>query len=199
MRENPVGRAHGKDHPPTIVRYRGISSSFRMPSHARPATRQLPLPGPIGRTAELAKLRVFLSQTSGVLLISGEAGIGKSRLVQEARSLPEAAGISSLVGRSFEADRALPYAPALDLLQNLRDLLGPTEIARLAGPASVDLAHLLPELAPQTHPPATFPDDESAKRRLRQRVLHLWKPLLRLRRMCLLPSRRNGPAWKLYL
>ena len=67
----------------------------------------------IGRSVEFATLQAFLTQSSGLLLISGEAGIGKSRLVREARSLAHDRGIRVLEGRCFEADRALPFAPAM--------------------------------------------------------------------------------------
>ena len=49
-----------------------------------------------------------------VVVLSGEAGIGKSRLVQEARShfVSREQGLT-ITGRCFEPDRALPYAPLL--------------------------------------------------------------------------------------
>jgi DNA-binding CsgD family transcriptional regulator len=121
----------------------------------------------IGRETELDALRAFLSEDGGVLLVSGEAGVGKSRLVREARSLAVASSLRVLEGQSFEADRAHPFAPALDLLRGLADRRGIEEIARVAGPGVVELGRLLPELAPGTS--LSEPDDrdlETAKRRL---------------------------------
>ena len=48
-----------------------------------------------------------------IALISGEAGIGKSRLVRELRNqLPPS--IMLLQGNCFEADQTLPYAPIVE-------------------------------------------------------------------------------------
>jgi predicted ATPase len=75
----------------------------------------------IGRTHELttlyALIDVDMSQQVQSALISGEAGIGKSRLVTEARSYAKAQGFLPLQGSCFQADTSYPYAPLLDLLR----------------------------------------------------------------------------------
>ena len=55
----------------------------------------------------------------GTLLVSGEAGIGKSRLVRAMVERARALGFVALQGACFEADRAHPYAPVLDLVRTL--------------------------------------------------------------------------------
>jgi hypothetical protein len=74
----------------------------------------------IGRQLELTTLRALIDQTKGgqVVLISGEAGIGKSRLVAEAKAYAEEQGFLLLLGNCFPTDRSYPYAPILDLLQS---------------------------------------------------------------------------------
>jgi predicted ATPase/DNA-binding CsgD family transcriptional regulator len=124
-------------------------------------------PVTIGRRAELEALRIFLDRDGGLLLISGEAGVGKSCLVREARGLAAERGLRVLEGRCFEADRALPFAPALDILRALVDSHGTAETLRLAGAAAPELSRLLPELsADSTTVDPDRVDRAAAKRRL---------------------------------
>lgn len=135
----------------------------------RPRSRYLS-PVTIGREAEIAALRAFLGQEGGVLLLAGEAGIGKSRLLAEARAIADSLGMETVIGRSFEADRALPYAPAIDLLQSLIEAHGAPAIADLAGVAASDLALLAPELGVAEAPMANH---ELTRRRLRDAFARL--------------------------
>jgi predicted ATPase len=74
----------------------------------------------IGRNAELTALQACLESAArgqgGIVLLSGEAGIGKSRLVAELQRSAEAFDFQLLGGQCFPTDRACPYAPLLDLL-----------------------------------------------------------------------------------
>ncbi len=74
----------------------------------------------VGRSTELTALQDCLEAAArgqgGVVLLSGEAGIGKSRLAAELRRSAEAQGFQLLGGQCFPTDRACPYAPLLDLL-----------------------------------------------------------------------------------
>ncbi len=75
----------------------------------------------IGRTAELTALHLLVdrarSGTGQIVLLSGEAGIGKSRLAAEAKTYATAQGFLLLRGQCFPTDRSCPYAPLLDLLR----------------------------------------------------------------------------------
>src|SRR5258708_32804617 len=75
----------------------------------------------IGRDADLTVLQGWLDRARGgtgqTILIAGEAGIGKSRLVAAAREHAIELGFGVLEGHCFEPDRALPYAPLADLLK----------------------------------------------------------------------------------
>ena len=72
----------------------------------------------IGRVQELTTLRLLVDRVhsgeSQVALVSGEAGIGKSRLVAEAKASAAARGFLLLEGQCFQTDSASPYAPLLD-------------------------------------------------------------------------------------
>jgi len=64
-----------------------------------------------------------------MVLISGEAGVGKSRLAKETVARAVAYSFLCLTGRCFETDRAIPYALLLDLLQAFRAPRPKDEIA----------------------------------------------------------------------
>src|SRR5579859_6266420 len=125
------------------------------------------LVGRIGQFATLQRLIEQAKQGEGhVVLISGEAGIGKSRLVAEAKTYAVAQGFLLLQGNCFPTDLTYPYAPLLDLL---RSLLASDPSAALA--ASVEtlarnIFPLLPELAPDQAIPLTRLEPEQEKHRL---------------------------------
>ncbi len=114
------------------------------------------------------------SNQGQVALISGEAGIGKSRLVRELRAqFPPTALLTQ--GHCFEADQTLPYAPIADLLRAYIATLPPSHRASLL---TAELSRLLPEVAHE------FPDlaameatGNIEKRRLHQALLNLFGSL----------------------
>jgi len=132
----------------------------------------------IGREVSLASFaRVFEQVKHGqghTVLVSGEAGIGKSRLVAEARAQMGPEQVCFLQGACFEQDRALPFAPLVDLLRSL--LLGGSRAAFLPhlAPFAPELIKLVPELAiflPDVRPtPVLSPEEE--KRRFFATLTH---------------------------
>ena len=82
------------------------------------------------------------------ILISGEAGIGKSRLVREATKIASASGFLVLKGHCFQHERAWPYTPLLDCLRTYFATLSQAELA--ANPTIREVVRLLPELLPYT-------------------------------------------------
>src|SRR5215469_3550315 len=74
----------------------------------------------IGREREAATLYALIDQVrrgqGQVVLLSGEAGIGKSRLAAEGKRQANEQGFLVLQGTCFPSDRSSPYAPLLDLL-----------------------------------------------------------------------------------
>jgi ABC-type oligopeptide transport system substrate-binding subunit/class 3 adenylate cyclase len=75
----------------------------------------------VGRSRELGIGRDAVdglrSGRGGVLVVSGEPGIGKTRLLLELRSLAEREGIRWLEGRCVSYGESLPYWPFRDLLR----------------------------------------------------------------------------------
>ncbi|MFF7447006.1 MULTISPECIES: AAA family ATPase [unclassified Streptomyces] len=104
----------------------------------------------VGRTEELNALRDALARAAEgepqALLIGGEAGVGKTRLVEEFATAAGAEGALVVLGGCVEigAD-GLPFAPFSTALRALRRDL-PAEMAAAAAGQEEELARLLPEL-----------------------------------------------------
>src|SRR6202020_1424001 len=103
------------------------------------------------------------------VLLGGEAGVGKSRLVGEFAGRAAAAGARGLTGGcpGLGADR-LPFAPFTAVLRGLVHEMGADAIAAmLPGRTTRELARLLPELGE----PETGGDPGEARARLFEEAL----------------------------
>jgi DNA-binding SARP family transcriptional activator len=136
----------------------------------RPLERQGPPPRPkdaplIGRRAELGRLEALAGEACdsalAIVVIEGEDGVGKTRLLDElAARLP---GVGLGRGACSELERHLPYVP---LASALREALGSSAIADAGLPA---LAAVFPELGPG--PPASPRSEAEAL----ESVVGLWR------------------------
>jgi DNA-binding CsgD family transcriptional regulator/tetratricopeptide (TPR) repeat protein len=109
----------------------------------------------VGRTGELARLAAALASRGEcpALVVAGEAGIGKTRLVREfARSVEDGGGLAIIGGCLETGGELLPYAPFVEALDSLRDRLGDD---LFKGPAGSELATLVPALGSK---PASGPE-----------------------------------------
>jgi predicted ATPase len=105
----------------------------------------------IGRRDEMASLAAALRRAEGgepaVVLIGGEAGVGKTRLVAELVAAGSAAGFCVLTGQCIELGaEGLPLAPLVDALRALARVTPAGELRELLGVPGSGLARLLPEL-----------------------------------------------------
>ncbi len=126
-----------------------------------------------GRTGELAFLQRTLRQTPAAVLVGGEAGVGKTRLIQE--FLNANRDVRSLVGGCLKiSEEGLPFAPFGAALRRLVREIGVEGVtALLPGGAPGGLARLLPEFGePDTETGAT-----EARIRLFDHVLLLFERL----------------------
>ncbi|GAA3007155.1 LuxR C-terminal-related transcriptional regulator [Actinokineospora diospyrosa] len=71
----------------------------------------------VGRAGELARLSSV--SAPALLLVAGEAGIGKSRMVEELRGHPDLLGHHWLVGECLPLREPFPLGPVLDALKGL--------------------------------------------------------------------------------
>ncbi|HEV2784432.1 MAG TPA: AAA family ATPase [Actinophytocola sp.] len=86
--------------------------------------RRVSVPELIGRRAELAALQAALADTASggqVVLIQGDAGVGKTRLVQTFAQRARAAGSTVLTGGCLQFEADIPYAPFVEALRGLPD------------------------------------------------------------------------------
>jgi predicted ATPase len=136
-------------------------------------------PTPVGRIEELELLEAARVRAAdgepAVVLVGGEAGIGKTRLVAELTARA-ADGTRVLAGGCVPVgDGILPYAPIVEALRALLADLGVDAVRELAGPSWRELARLLPTLG---EPDRTILSDQAAQPQLFELVLGL------LRRLC---------------
>jgi len=117
-----------------------------------------------GRAAERARLAaVWRAAASGhprLVLVTGEAGVGKTRLADELRAQP---GAVTAEARAYPAEGPLAYGVAAAWL---RSAPVAARLSRLGRPDLTELARLLPELAARATPPEPLPEAE-----LRHRLL----------------------------
>jgi DNA-binding CsgD family transcriptional regulator len=80
----------------------------------------------VGRAAELSALVAILAEgiaTGGrVALVGGDAGIGKSRLLEALLARARTSGARTLIGHCAEAEARRPFGPFIDSLRGLRDV-----------------------------------------------------------------------------
>src|SRR5262245_58700921 len=114
----------------------------------------MPEPSIVGRERELAALAGWLDEaTTGrgvIALVSGEPGIGKTRILEAATTRAKDRGFAVVWGRAWEVSSAPPYWPWIEALRGL--------LARPHGRDGAEtLLALLPELDRATGAPLADP------------------------------------------
>ncbi len=161
-----------------------ISPMFPAPPASRPPGAEIaPVPGTpsplVGREREVALLDAVLDATHAaepdrpLLLLAGEPGIGKTRLLQAAAQRAITAGWTVLAGGCHRRGGQQPYSPLLDALARYLHAVPPDRLrGALAGCAW--LVRLLPELTALLEPlPAGTVPPEQERRLLFAAVARL--------------------------
>jgi predicted ATPase len=126
----------------------------------------------VGRQEELGRLHLALQSAAAgeptTVLIAGEAGVGKTRLVEQfAAQVDDHAQL--LLGRCLQlSGGGLPYGAIIDALRDLTRSPGPVGPEGLIDPASDDLRRLLPDAALTR---STEPISDFAQSRLFESIL----------------------------
>ena len=117
------------------------------PSSAAAASDAAPFVGRAAEFALLSGLVARLGAGSGfTVLLEGEPGIGKSRLLREIERHARALGLPTLATHCYEIERATPYQPVLDLVTRALDQVPDFALRTLAPVSLAELAALVPEI-----------------------------------------------------
>jgi class 3 adenylate cyclase len=107
-------------------------------------------PDLIGRDAELSVLEDALLATlrgdGRVVIVGGEAGMGKTRLVNELKVRARRLNCIVMSGACSEAELSLPYLPFLEAVGNHLATENLPKLRERLGPAADELAHLFPQM-----------------------------------------------------
>jgi ABC-type oligopeptide transport system substrate-binding subunit/DNA-binding SARP family transcriptional activator len=104
----------------------------------------------VGRAKELAFLedcwQAAMAGRATLVLISGEAGVGKTRLVHEFAHRLRSQGARVLCGRCYEFERMLPYQPIADALRTVLPNLTSSQLLGFPAWTLVEIARLVPTI-----------------------------------------------------
>ncbi|WP_405144716.1 AAA family ATPase [Sphaerisporangium sp. NBC_01403] len=121
----------------------------------------VPSPALVGRASELRALIDAMTRPPAVVLVEGEAGIGKTRLVRAALGRLPSGDRAVLLGYCHQIREPFPYGPVFEAL---RDIRGRLPAAQALNPVTGALRGYLPELA-DALPPSPQPlEDPRAER-----------------------------------
>jgi DNA-binding CsgD family transcriptional regulator len=135
----------------------------------------------VGRSEQMAALEGALSSVRqggpAAVLLGGEAGVGKTRLIGEFGEAARLAGTRVLTGACMQLGvDGLPYAPFTAVVRDLVHEMGADAFAAmLPGRATRELARLLPELGE----PENEADPATARARLFEELLSALEALAR--------------------
>ncbi|HEY7132264.1 MAG TPA: AAA family ATPase, partial [Candidatus Limnocylindrales bacterium] len=107
----------------------------------------------IGRARELDRLAATLGVAaegrSNAVVVAGEAGIGKTRLVSDFADGARAEGATVLVGGCIDlGEGAVPYAPVIEAFRGFVRHADARQIDDVFGPNRGELSRLIPDLGP---------------------------------------------------
>ena len=104
----------------------------------------------IGRDAERARLLEIIAEAQrgrgSLVVLSGEAGVGKTHLAHDVQNAARRMGFQTFVGRCCEQQGVPPLSAYIEILEDAARLMPGSEFRRAMAPSAPELAKLLPEL-----------------------------------------------------
>jgi predicted ATPase len=117
----------------------------------------------VGRRQELTAVAAALqglARDARYVAISGEPGIGKTRMLEELERRAGERGCTVLTGRGAELERDLPFGVWVDALDDHAAWLGSDRLQRMLGDRVAELARVLPSVDAGDAAPAPALQDE---------------------------------------
>jgi len=145
--------------------YRFVAEICAQKTSRTAQVRARPPRGMVGREHELTSLLSGLEEAPSrhgrLFLISGEPGVGKTRMADEVAAAADAKQMAILVGHCSEHDEAVAYLPFVEILEDFIDHEPNPDVLRAAlGDQAPELARLIPKLKnilPELPPPLDLP------------------------------------------
>ncbi|MGI8785623.1 MAG: serine/threonine-protein kinase PknK [Acidobacteriota bacterium] len=124
----------------------------------------------VGRDREMGQLRDYLQQAAAgqgsLVLIGGEAGLGKTRLCAALAQEAVQWGMAPAIGQCHERQAAAPYVPFVEILEEIARVTPPDVFREALGEAASEVAKLMPQLRrlfPDIPPPLGLPPEQERR------------------------------------
>ena len=131
----------------------------------------------VGRRHELDRVGLAMAGAreghASVVLLAGEAGVGKTRFVREIEKGAAASGVRVLEGGCVQVGtEGIPFGPVIEALRDLANDVPRPDLELLLGAGRPELVRLMPQLLrPGDDATARSPADSSAQGRLFEHLL----------------------------
>jgi len=155
----------------STVPTRGYRFISKLRSVETPMRLHSPSTATVGRKREIGTFRAAIQAAArgrgGMFLISGEPGIGKTRLIEEIVALAQRQELRVLLGRCVDDDEAVPYLPFVEMLESCATgFANGSALRTLLGEEGPELARLMPKLRrlmPDLPQPPELPAEQARR------------------------------------
>ena len=121
----------------------------------------------VGRETERTELERRVDETirgrGGRVLIAGEPGVGKTRLVEQVLDTARRRRCLVLTGRCYEMEGTPPFMPFIEMLEHYARVVPPGTLRTALGEAAPEVARLMPDLRrlfPEMPPALRLPPEQ---------------------------------------
>ena len=104
----------------------------------------------VGREDERTAINRLIDHLAGgqggIVLISGDPGVGKTRLAEEMAAQAREKGCNTFTGHCYETEGTLPYIPFVEIVEAISRALPLDALRSLLGDAAPEVAKLAPDI-----------------------------------------------------